>query len=411
MNFKRVLALILTVVLAIGCLVSCRTTPNENAFVIKYGGKTVNIKASTYMCLLMEADNEFKENVKEEYEKNSKKYKEITDLKYEGKDYETWTASKAQELSKQYAFVEVQFDKMGETVSDDVISYFEQQYSLKSIWETYLYEKNGISYDTFKQYYVNRFYKEEVVYDYYINEPEKEETTTTTTAASTKKGETTTTVETTTAKKIDSSIKQLAGSLRPENSKITKCLKEDFCPVNYITIDVSSSEDSTKESNEKDLKSYEKQLKKGTDFATVYSNYQSKYSSGDDSNSSSSSYDDVLLSKAANKALSDKDEASENFSAIKKLKAGETKIVKTDSAYTLYYKQDIMKDKDSSGNALKTAYKESAVKVLTKATYDKTIVEKAYKEMKIEKNQSAIDYYTADKIVYSTTAEATSAAQ
>lgn len=402
MNFKRVLALILTVVFALGCMAACRTNPSENAFVIKYGGKTVNIKTSLYMCFLMQADQEFKEKAEAQAKKDKKKYDNYTELKYEGKDYNTWTANEAEKLAKKYAFVEVQFEKQGETVSDEVVSYFEQQ-GLKSYWETYLYEKNGVSYNTFKDFIMNTQYKEEMVYDYYIEEPQEETTTTTKTTAATKKGETVTTIETTTAKKVDEAIKKLAGTLRPADSKITKCLKDNFCAVDVITIDVSSAEDATKKTYEKSLKDYQKQLKKGTDFAAVYSNYQSAFGSNDQ-NSSESNYESVLMSKTANKALNDSDEASENYDEIKKLKAGETKIIKGDSAYYLYLKQDILKDKNSSGTSLKEYYNESAVKVLTKDIYNKNTLEKAYKEMKIEKNDSAIDYYSADKIKFTTTA-------
>lgn len=404
MKSKRILALLLTVVLALGCMAACRTKPGENAFVIEYGGKTVNIKASLYMCFVMRADQEFQSKAEAKAKKDSKKYDNYTELKYDGKDYETWTSNKAEELAKKYVFVEVQYDKMGETVSNEVVSYFEQQ-GLKSYWETYLYEKNGVSYNTFKDFIINTQYKEEIVYDYYIEEPEEEEETTTvaTTAPTTKKGETTTTVETTTAKKVDSKLKKLAGTLRPADSKITKCLKDNFCAVDVISIDVSSAADSTKKTYEESLKDYQKQLKKGTDFATVYSSYQSTYSSDSDSSSSSSNdYETVLLSKTANKALNDSDEASENYDAINKLKAGETKIIKGDSSYYLYYKQDILKDKNSSGTALKEYYNESAIKVLTKDIYNKNILEKAYKEMKIDKNTSAINYYSADKIKFTT---------
>lgn len=395
MKLKKLSALLLTVVLALTCMASCRTTPNENAFVITYGGKTVNIKTSLYMCFLMEADQTFQSEATAEADENNKEYEDYKDLKYEDKDYDTWTKAEAKRLAGVYAFSEVMYDKMNDELTSEGISYIESSLSLESYWDQYygeIYEKNGVSYKTFRDYTINAQYKQSVVYNYYIQEVEEEETT----AATTVKGATTTT-----AKQIDPEIKKLEGSLRPSDDKINTALKKNFCAVNMIDISITDADDSSKKEIENSLKDYKKQLEKGTSFEEVYKLYQAKFTSDSTStDSSSSSYETVLKSANANKVSSNSNEMDENFDEAYKLNDGEIAIVKGDDCYALILKKNILKDKDSDGNSLKDSYITSAIAVLVQDTYEKDIVEKAIGEMKFNENTSAVKYYSADKIDY-----------
>lgn len=395
MKLKKLSALLLTVVLALTCMASCRTTPNENAFVITYGGKTVNIKTSLYMCFLMEADQTFQSEATAEADENNKEYEDYKDLKYEDKDYDTWTKAEAKRLAGVYAFSEVMYDKMNDELTSEGISYIESSLSLESYWDQYygeIYEKNGVSYKTFRDYTINAQYKQSVVYNYYVQEVEEEGTT----AATTVKGATTTT-----AKQIDPEIKKLEGSLRPSDDKINTALKKNFCAVNMIDISITDADESSKKEIENSLKDYKKQLEKGTSFEEVYKLYQAKFTSDSTStDSSSSSYETVLKSANANKVSSNSNEMDENFDEVYKLNDGEIAIVKGDDCYALILKKNILKDKDSDGNSLKDSYITSAIAVLVQDTYEKDIVEKAIGEMKFNENTSAVKYYSADKIDY-----------
>lgn len=410
MKLKKLSALLLTVILVLACFASCRTTPNENAFVITYGGKSVNIKTSLYMCFLIEADQTFQSEAVAKAEEDKTEYEDYQELKYEDKDYDTWTKTEAKRLAGVYAFSEVMYDKMNEELTSEQISYIESSLGLEQTWEQYygeIYEENGISYKTFRDYTINVQYKQSVVYNYYIQESSEEETT----AATTVKG-----VTTTTAKQIDPEIKKLEGSLRPDDDKITTSLKKNFCAVDMIDISIEDADDSSKKEIENSLKDYKKQLEAGKSFEEVYKLYQAKFSSDSSSSttdSSASNYEVILKSAAANKVLSNSDEMDENFDEAYKLKSGEIAIVKGDDCYSLILKKDILKDKSSDGTSFKKSYENSAIGVLVQDTYDKDVVEKAIGEMKFNENTSAIKYYSPDKIDYledeTTTAVATAA--
>lgn len=410
MKLKKLSALLLTVILVLACFASCRTTPNENAFVITYGGKSVNIKTSLYMCFLIEADQTFQSEAVAKAEEDKTEYEDYQELKYEDKDYDTWTKAEAKRLAGVYAFSEVMYDKMNEELTSEQISYIESSLGLEQTWEQYygeIYEENGISYKTFRDYTINVQYKQSVVYNYYIQESSEEETT----AATTVKG-----VTTTTAKQIDPEIKKLEGSLRPDDDKITTSLKKNFCAVDMIDISIEDADDSSKKEIENSLKDYKKQLESGKSFEEVYKLYQAKFSSDSSSSttdSSASNYEVILKSAAANKVLSNSDEMDENFDEAYKLKSGEIAIVKGDDCYSLILKKDILKDKSSDGTSFKESYENSAIGVLVQDTYDKDVVEKAIGEMKFNENTSAIKYYSPDKIDYledeTTTAVATAA--
>lgn len=347
------------------------------------------------MCFLMEADQTFQSEATALADDNGTEYEDYKELKYEDKDYDTWTKAEAKKLAGVYAFSEVMYDKMNEELTSEAISYIESSLSLESYWDQYyseIYEANGVSYKTFRDYTINSQYKQSVVYNYYVQEPEEEETT----SATTVKGATTTT-----AKQIDPEIKKLEGSLRPADDKITTALKKNFCAVDLIDISITDADDSSKKEIENTLKDYKKRLESGASFEEVYKLYQTQFSSDDSStDSSSTDYETVLKSATANKILSGSDEMDENFEEAYKLNDGKVAIVKNDDCYNLILKKNILKDQDSSGTSFKESYIDSAILVLVNDTYEKDIVEKAIDEMKFNENTSAVKYYSADKIDY-----------
>lgn len=409
MKAKRILAFALMVVLVVGCFASCRTK-DENAYVFSYKGKSVEIRTGLYMCFLIDAEMNFQSEAVSDAQKNSKKYDDYKDLKLDNKDYDTWVKDKAKESAEKYAYTEIQFDRLGLVLSDQeqqyIDAYAEQQWygSDNSGGVEEVYTTNGISLSTFKKYFANVYYKQDKVYDYYVTDASAEDETTT---AATTTGENGATVTTTTTKKVSQELKDLKGSLRPEDAKIDTALSKNFVLADVIEMGLTDSsgnaiDDATKESYMKLLKNCKKELEKGTDFATVYASYQQQSGSSTDSSTqaSASDYEKVINSAAANKATSNNEEADENFNDIYKMKVNDIKIFENDDCYKLVVRKDIMKEKNSSGIAYKDNYKDYAVRVLVKDDYDKDVVEKAIDEMKVEANNSAIKYYKPDKIDY-----------
>lgn len=410
MKTKRFLALVVAVLLIITCFASCRTK-DENAYTFTYGDKTVNIRTSLYMCFLIDADLAFQDKAVAAADEAGTKYEKYQELKYEDKDYETWTKEEAKKSAEKYAYAELEFDRLGYEISDEEESYI--KYYAESQWEGSessagageVYEANGVSYNTYLDYFTNSYWKQEMVYSFYIEEPESEDEhdhEETTTA----EGETA--AETTTEKKLDPEIEKLHGSMRPEDKQINSALSDNFVPVYMIDVSFTDDEgnekdDATKKSQLKLLKDYANQLNKGTDFEKVYSNYTTAFNASTEDASSSSSaadYEKVLLSAKANEVSNGENEADENFEEALKMKAGEAQVIENEECYTLIFRRNILKDKDSSDSAYTESYTSSAIGVLVRDDYDKNVVDAFIKEMKCDTNSSAVKFYSPDKIDY-----------
>ena len=424
MKTKRILALVLAVLMIVTCFASCRTK-DENAYTFTYGDKTVNIRTALYMCFLIDADQDFQSKAVEAADEAGTKYKEYQELKYEDKDYDTWTKDAAKQSAEKYAYAEIEFDRLGLYINEDEESYI--KYYAETIWdgnESYgryseVYEANGISYNTFLDYYTNS-YKQQLVYNFYVeNEEDHDHEEETTAAEETTTSADKTAAETTTEKQLDPEIEKLRGSMRPEDKAINSALSSNFVPVYMIDVSFTDDEgndkdDATKKSQLKLLKKYANQLNKGTDFATVYSKYQQEFdvTTDDSSTSSASNYEAVLLSAKANEVSNNGEDADENFNDALKMKVGEAKVIENEECYTLVYRRSISKDSDSNGSSYKDSYSDSAINVLVKDDYDKNVVDAMIKEMKCTENSSAVKFYSPDKIDYlqDTTAETTTVA-
>ena len=82
------------------------------------------------------------------------------------------------------------------------------------------------------------------------------------------------------------------------------------------------------------------------------------------------------------------------------MKAGEAQVIENEECYTLIFRRNILKDKDSSDSAYTESYTSSAIGVLVRDDYDKNVVDAFIKEMKCDTNSSAVKFYSPDKIDY-----------
>lgn len=415
MKTKRILALAIAVLMIVSCFASCRTK-DENAFTFTYGDKTVNIRTALYMCFLMDADMNFQNKAITAAEDAGTEYEDYKDLKYEDKDYYTWTKDEAKSAAEKYAYTEIQFERLGYSFSEDEEAYIDTYY-VDAYWDgseesagiSELYEANGVSYDTFRMYYYNTI-KQDMVYSFYVEDATEEDEhdhdhEDETTAATTAEGATA--AETTTEKKIDPELEKLRGSLRPTDKEINSALSKNFVPVDIIDVSLLDDEgnekdDTTKDTQLKMLKDFAKELNNGKDFATIYSSYQVAFGITTDTTTTDSAtdYEQVLLSAEANEISGNESVADENFAEAYKLEVGKATVVKNDDCYALIMRKDILKGTDSTGTSFKDSYTDSAILTLVQDAYDSDIVDAFIKEMECKANDSAIKYYNPDKIDY-----------
>lgn len=440
MKTKRFLAFAAAALMIITCFAACRPK-DENAFTIETNGKTVNVRTALYMCYLMEADYYFKDGATAAADKAGTTYEDYKTLKYEGKDYDTWTKERARKLVEEYAYYTTEYERLG---LDEEYSYVSEaaEKDAETLWENFDkedYEANGVSLNTYKDYYscttflgakyqsyIQSYgssdyscynnYKKTLVYNLYITEPEEDhdhEGEETTAASASDSAETT--VETTTAKKTDPEIEKLKGSLIPEDKEINSTLKENFVPVQMIDLSLlddngEAIDEDTKNSWMKILKGYKKELEAGKSFADIYEKADEEFSLSADSSSESgesteASYDNVLVSKKVKDIINDTtdSEADENFTEAYKMKVGAVKIIENDDCLSLLVRKSVLKDKDANDTSFKEQYEDYAIDVIVKPIFQSDYVEKAIKAMKITVNDSAINYYSPDKIEYPTT--------
>ena len=88
--------------------------------------------------------------------------------------------------------------------------------------------------------------------------------------------------------------------------------------------------------------------------------------------------------------------ASDDFNDIHAMENGEVKILETDSAYLLVVRRNILDDSYYYDNLVSTLRHE-----MKDDEFDQFVKEEAAK-LDVARNNSAISYYTPDKLVYTT---------
>lgn len=398
---KRVAAVLLALATLL-TFAACRTK-DEAAFTFSNGTDNVKIKTALYMCYLIDATGDFQSEYDTQAAETTEASEETTtaaattvdyqkatvkDEDGNAVDYVDWVKAKAKEYCAEHAYYELEFDRLGLEINDETAealdyyaSYYWDQYSLA----TY-YEPNGVTYNTYLEYYTNSNYKKYAVYDFYYGE--KSEDTTETDSD------------------VSEEIKALEGSLRPADDKITKALKENFVLVDHVSISFSYTDEDSGETvdltdDEKadamdTLKKYADRINAGESFADIYEEYcdengiEPSETSLDDSVDATplDKYSTVLKSADANNGT-----ASDNYDLAAECEVGKAVVKEEDSAYHLFYRFDITKDPYYSEYC-----KDAAIEVLCLDEFESNSADKAA-ELDCNVNSSAIRYYSPKKIV------------
>ncbi|MBQ2676161.1 MAG: hypothetical protein IJF54_02010 [Clostridia bacterium] len=394
-KFKRItaIALIFAVVLSFS---ACRTK-DESALVFgdlnasQGDDSRVDIRSAIYILYTMDADREFKTAVQDKIEQastTSSKEIDVEKEKLDDKDYKTWVKDKAVEYCSEYAYVELEFKKLKLSLTEDEKN--ECDYYVNMYWDGYgygpIYEANGVSKTSFAMYWENSF-KREALFNYYYGEKGKNSVA----AADVKAA-------------IDANY-VLANSLS----------------VSFTGSDNKALTDKEKAEAKKKLEAYADRIKKGEKFADLKAEYEAAQkeqqnttgtgttaatttvattTAGTTATTTTAAPGSAPLDATASIFGGEKTASpSGYFTDIKKLKTGDVKVLEFTDCYMLVVRQDVLKDPYYVKN-----YDSSARHILKDAEFDKKVSNGA-KELDIERNNGAVNFYSPDKLVYTTKAQ------
>lgn len=157
-NVKRIIAVILMAVMALS-VTACHKKGE-----IAVTAKDIEFTSAYYMCALINADNEAKNQINENLSEEEAAESEIDyySKKIDDKDYKTWVKDKALEYLKDIAAYKLLCEENEIALDDEMKSEAETiaDYYWNSYGNSYYYEPNGVSYETYKRYTVDSVYSE-----------------------------------------------------------------------------------------------------------------------------------------------------------------------------------------------------------------------------------------------------------
>lgn len=378
---KRVISIFAAVAICASCMAAlsaCRTK-DETVLTFKSGDRKYEVKAGTYLCFLMSSYDSFRseyDGILESSSKTTAKDFDYEDQKVDGKDYTTWVKENCYDTAAQYAFVEMECKRLGIEVDETDAATVEQTASQYWANSGDVYESNGVSYNTFRNLLINQDLKRAGLYSYYYS-------------------------EVTDAEKKESPEK---GSKRPSDKEIQKWLNENFLIADTLTFDFTKSDstssttetvsDKEKEEGKKKLQALADKYNKGNvAFSEIYKEYNG-------SDITKSTADKKPKDEYAQIFGSDKTgstSSSYDFEDIKKQKLNKAVVLESSDSYMLVIKQDISKDSYYFDMLKDTVVSYSQAEAFS------NWIETQAKDLKCDKNESAVDFYKPQKIKEPTT--------
>ena len=327
-TLKKVLALCLALVLVLS-FAGCH---QKNEVAVKAGDDTFT--SAFYMCALINADmaartkiDKAKEAEKESTSSaTSSTTSTTTDYfaeKIDGKDFETYVKDTALETLRRFVYIKRMCDEKKLTISDQdknnsltMTEYYWNYYGYAS-----LFEVNGVSLATYKEYTLYSLYED----------------------------------------KYFKSIYGEGGDKAVSDTDIKNFLYSNYIIADVLSASVASKKDSEKALVQTDFEKYKARLESGEKFEKIYKEYnkvKEDTNSSTTSSVASSSTSSTTSGSEENKALAPKDSyaqiigskettySSKHYETIKAMKTGEVKFVKDDEAgyYYLFVKGDITAD-------------------------------------------------------------------
>ena len=351
---SKLLAFAMALVLALG-LVGCHP---KNEVALTIGGK--DYTSAFYMCALLQADGEAKSKVQEAYEE---KEKDTSDINYykekiEKKKFTTWVKDRAIEICRTYAYIESVCDEKDISISGEDLETTESY--VDNYWNNYgysaYYGANGVSYETFKEF----FTYSNLMQTYFLSIYGKE------------------------------------GEEPVAEETIKSTLSEKFVLADVLIIgltdDSGNALSDEKVAGEKSkLEGYKKRLDNGEDFKTIYEEVNGKQQSTSTDSKEEKPEDELAQVLGAEDTES---YASQHYNAVKELKLGETKIVEDteNKQLLLFLKKDIMAD----GYYLNNMY-DYIINLLKYDDFSADCEEKSL-ELEFEQNKFATGRFNVKKL-------------
>ncbi len=324
-TLKKVLALCLALVLVLS-FAGCH---QKNEVAVKAGDDTFT--SAFYMCALINADTAARTKIDEakaaeKENATSSTTSATTDYFAEtidGKSYEDYVKESALNTIKRFIYVKRMCDENNLTISDQdknnsltMTEYYWNYYGYAS-----LFEANGVSLATYKEYTLYSLYE-----DKYFN-----------------------------------FIYGEGGDKAVSDTDIKNFLYSNYVIADVLSASVASKKDSEKALVQTDFEKYKARLEKGETFEKIYKEYnkvKEDTTSSTTSSAASSATSSTTSGSEENKALAPKDSyaqvigsketsySSKQYETIKAMKTGEVKFVKDDESgyYYLFVKGDITAD-------------------------------------------------------------------
>lgn len=324
-TLKKVLAMCLALVLVLS-FAGCH---QKNEVAVKAGDDTFT--SAFYMCALINADTAARTKIDEakaaeKENATSSTTSATTDYFAEtidGKSYEDYVKESALNTIKRFVYVKRMCDENNLTISEQeknnsltMTEYYWNYYGYAS-----LFEANGVSLATYKEYTLYSLYE-----DKYFN-----------------------------------FIYGEGGDKAVSDTDIKNFLYSNYVIADVLSASVASKKDSEKALVQTDFEKYKGRLEKGETFEKIYKEYnkvKEDTTSSTASSTASSATSSTTSGSEENKALAPKDSyaqvigsketsySSKQYETIKAMKTGEVKFVKDDESgyYYLFVKGDITAD-------------------------------------------------------------------
>lgn len=370
------------VALLVVSLAACRPK-DESALVFESDKGKINIRTALYLCFLIDADNAFRSEVDKIY---AEKEKDVSKLDYlkekiDNKDHNTWVKERALENAQVYSFIESEFARLGLKLAQTDIDELKQ--GVDSNWNgdasqytagiSEFYTNNGVSYDTYYNYYQNNF-KRSLVYDYYYGKEK----------------------EVLEKQDIKKELVKDIGSRRPNDAKIRTALEKNLLLINSVSFNFTDEQGTqiTDAEKKKKKKQLDEMAKKFNAGEITFDKIKKELKVEAQEN------DQLLGSKKLNELFRQMDTADEYFDDVSKAKFNVAKVYESDSNYNLIIRKDIL-----ANNTYFNDYNYQIVTVLSSDEFNDWLKEEG-KKLKFEENKGAIKYYAPKKIEYPTTATA-----
>lgn len=360
-TLKRIIAALLCAAVCAG-FAGCHP---ENEVALTVDGHEYT--SAFYMCALLQADGEAKTKVDEAYEEDDKSTDDINYFKekIEKKSYEDWVKDRAVEIIRIYGYVESMCDKNNVKLDDEELE--EAESYADSYWNYYgysaYYGANGVSYNTFREYYT------------YSNLMQK----------------------------YFMSIYGKEGTDAVPEQDVKNALNEKFALADTLSITLTDSEGNTLsddeiEAKKKTLEGYKARLDKGEAFKAVYEAENGEGSSeGYTINSEEDLNQEERPQDSMARIYGNEDTetyASDYYDDIAGLKTGESKIIddSDNSALLLVQRKDIFTDPYYLNNMY-----ESIVTLLKYDDFEED-TKKAAKKLDFDRNKYATNRFKVKKL-------------